>query len=322
MNDLVFITAYCPTVEQEISLERCVDSILKCGLHIALISHTHIPIHIQKKCNYYIYDYENDISDDSSLMGYNYFKHEAFEIISKYFSKYFYGFAIYRMFAMASQIAINFGYKRLHHIEYDCELLDPQILFEHARLLDKYDSIVYTDNGKDDGFLFGSLKSFKVESLPQKFKSYDREFIKEEMVKLDKKYLEFLTKKLFMNSGKVLFKNEIELSEDKFKKGTRFYNRNLHYTFFYDNTKSTLNIFYKSIKDHPEKINVIVNENTVITINTEPNCWYIKNLGKFEEINNVRIDNSKNIMFETAFDTNKRNEYKLTSYIVYYEKNN
>lgn len=322
MNDLIFITAHCPTIEQEVSLERCIDSILRCGFHVALISHTHIPIHIQKKCNYYVYDYKNDISDDDNLMGFSSFKGSDFYIFSRYFSKYFYGFAIYRMFAIASQIAINFGYEKLYHIEYDCELLDTEVLFEHKRLLDEYDSVLYTDNGKDDGFLFGSLKSFKVESLPEKFKSYDREFITEEMIKLDSTYLEFLTKKLFMNSGKVLFKNETDLSSDKFKKGIRFYNRNLHYTLYYDKTKSSLNIFYKSIKDNSEKITVIVNDTDVTTINVEPGHWYIRKLGEFETINSVRIDNSKHIMSEIFFDENKRHRYKLQSHIVYNEKNN
>ena len=48
MKDLILITAYCPTEEQVVALEKCIDSVLKCGNHIALISHTHIPIHIQK----------------------------------------------------------------------------------------------------------------------------------------------------------------------------------------------------------------------------------------------------------------------------------
>lgn len=322
MNDLIFITAHCPTLEQEVSLEKCIDSIIKCGFHIALISHTHIPIHIQKKCNYYVYDYKNDISDDDSLMGFNSFKTNNFYIFSRYFNKYFYGFAIYRMFSIASQIAMNFGYKRMYHIEYDCELLDTELILEHKKLLDEYDSVLYTDDGTEDGFLFGSLKSFKVESLPEKFKFYDREFITEEMSKLDSAYLEFLTKKLFVGSGKVIFKHESELSPNKFKKGIRFYSRNLHYTLYYDKTKSSLNIFYKSIKDSSEKITIIVNEKNVTTINVEPRHWYIKSLGDFETINSVRIDNSKHIMFETSFDANKRSKYKLESHIVYDEKDN
>ena len=69
MKDLIFISAYCPTEEHENNLDRCINSVLECGKHIVLVSHSHIPIHIQKKCQYYIYDYNNDISEDHSLFG-------------------------------------------------------------------------------------------------------------------------------------------------------------------------------------------------------------------------------------------------------------
>jgi hypothetical protein len=199
MEDLIFITAFCPTEEQERVLEKCVNSVLQCGNDIALISHSHIPIHIQKKCKYYFYDHLNDTSDDYNLLG---FQHYVFAnktmIQSKFFQKYFYGFAIYRMFSMASQIATNFGYKNIHHIEYDCEILDKNIIDRNSELLKEYDSVIYTDNGKDDGFLFGSFKSFKVSSLPENFKNYNRNFIQEEIRKIKPSNLESITKKLFI----------------------------------------------------------------------------------------------------------------------------
>ena len=74
MKDLIFITAYCPTEEQEMALEKCIDSVLGTNNHIALISHSHIPIHIQKKCQYYVYDYNNELSDDYNLMCHMSFK--------------------------------------------------------------------------------------------------------------------------------------------------------------------------------------------------------------------------------------------------------
>ena len=73
MKDLIFITAYCPTDEQIEALEKCLESVKKTGCHILLVSHTHIPIHIQKKCQYYVYDYLNEISDDYNLFGDNFF---------------------------------------------------------------------------------------------------------------------------------------------------------------------------------------------------------------------------------------------------------
>ena len=224
MKDLILITAYCPTEEQEAALEKCIDSVLECGKHILLISHTHIPIHIQKKCQYYVYDYNNDVVDDYNLMGYYhyFFFNDNKKINSRFFIKNFYGFAIYRMFSIASQIAINFGYQNIHHIEYDCELIDKNLIHENSEYLKEYDSVICTDSGDENGWLYGSFKSFKVSSLPDKFKNYDRDYIESEMRKIEPTHLEFLTKKLFIDSGNVLFKNDNDLSNQRFNKGPKF----------------------------------------------------------------------------------------------------
>ena len=320
MIDLVFITAYCPTDEQINALEKCVDSVLQCGKDIALISHSHIPVHIQKKCQYYLYDHLNDTSDDNNLLGFQHYIFANKTIIqSKFFQKHFYGFAIYRMFSMASQIAINFGYKNIHHIEYDCEILDKNIIDRNSELLKEYDSVIYTDNGNDDGFLFGSFKSFKVSSLPEHFKNYNRNFIQEEIIKINPRNLESITKKLFINSGKVLF--QPTPSDKEIKKGENFYNRNVHYTLFYNPVDLTLNIFFKSFKNVEEEIVIIVNKESVITLNAEPNHWNIKTLGVFDNINHVRVDNSEKVIYEKTFDDEIRKIFKIESYITD-EKNN
>jgi hypothetical protein len=314
MNDLIFITAFCPTEEQERVLEKCVDSVLQCGKDIALISHSHIPIHIQKKCQYYFYDHLNDTSGDYNLLGHNQFSFDNKKIQSRFFNKTFYGFAIYRMFSIASQIAINFGYNNIHHIEYDCELLDKTLIDKNSDYLKEYDSVICTDNGKKDGFLFGSFKSFKVSSLPEHFKNYNRDFIENEMKVLEPKQLEFFTKNLFINNGKVLFQNEP--TEDKFKRGGAFYNRNLHYTLYYNPIDLTLNIFYNSINDNEENIVVIVNKEKIINISVKPKHWHIRTLGVFDDINHIRIDNSQKVIYEKTFDDNFRKVFKIKSYIM------
>jgi hypothetical protein len=314
MKDLIFVTAYCPTEEQEIELEKCINSVLECGKHVALISHSHIPIHIQKKCQYYVYDYNNEISNDYNLIGYNHFIFDDSKIESRFFSKAFYGFAIYRMFSIASQLAINFGYEKIHHIEYDCELLDKDLIEQHSRFLEEYDSVIYTHDGRNDGFLFGSFKSFKVSSLPNYFKNYDKDFIDTEMRKIDLKQLEAFTKNLFINSGKVLFLNEP--SKEKFKRGRKFSNRNLHFTLFYDPLKKTLNLFYNTTKTSSEEIVVIVNKKHIINLHTQVGHWQITRLGIFDEIDYVRIDNSDKIIYELSFDKELREIFKSESYIT------
>lgn len=317
--DLVFVTAFCPTEEQEKTLERCIDSVKNCGCHIALLSHSHIPIHIQKKCDYYFYDYNNEISEDYNLIGHLTFGFNDFLIQSRFFKKTFYGFAIYRMFSMVSQIAINFGYENIHHIEYDCELLDNNLIKENADHLMEYDSVIYTSNGNKDGFLFGSFKSFKVKSLPSKFINYDKNFIDEGMRNLEFTHLEYLTKNLFLESGNVLFKNEP--SETRFKRGKNLDSRNLHHTLYFNPYDKTLNFFYKSNTDFISKIVIITNEKNLFEIKINPHHWHILQLGIFDEIRHVRIDNGEKIIYEKTFDAEFREIFKTKSYITYAKDN-
>jgi len=320
MRDLIFITAFCPTEEQERVLEKCVDSVLKCGKDVALISHSHVPFHIQKKCHYYFYDHLNDVSDDCDFLAHHHFIINGGRIQSRFFHKYFYGFSIYRMFSIASQIGINFGYDNIHHIEYDCELLDKNLIEENIELLKDFDSVIYTDNGREDGFLFGSMKSFRVKSLPDKFKNFDREYIENDMKKRDPKHLEHFTKELFINSGKVSF--QPVPSEDRFNRGPNFYNRNLHYTLFYNPHDLTLNIFYNSFRDTEEEILVMVNKEKIIRIQVKPRHWYMRPLGIFNDINHIRIDNTNKIVYQKYFDPDFREIFKIKSYLIVDEKNN
>lgn len=313
MGDLVFITAYCPTEEQEKSLDSCVDSVLQSGHHVAIISHSHIPVHIQKKCNYYFFDYLNDTSDNHELLGLKYFNFPDSTIQSIFFDKYFYGFSIYRMFSMASQIAINFGYENIHHIEYDCKLMDADLLKEHQDFLKKYDSIIYTTTGDENGFLYGPFKSFKVSSLPVQFKNYNRDFIESEIKKIQPAQLEFLTKKIFLDSGKVLFKKQSELY-NRFQGSQSFYQRNLHYTLFYSKENESLNIFYQGF-EFPEKITILINGEKVFNLLVKANHWHMLELGNFDDITSVRLDNSAKILHEVFFDPNIREIYKNKSFI-------
>jgi hypothetical protein len=255
----------------------------------------------------------NEISDDYNLFGNNFFAVDDIIINSKFIQKSFYGFAIYRMFSIASQLAINFGYKNIHHIEYDCELLDETLISEHSSLLEAYDSILYTDTGNKDGFMFGSLKSFKVESLPDNFKNYNRDIIESEMRRIEPKHLETFTKSIFINSGNVLFKR---LDEQKFKKGPKFVSIGRHYTLYYNDEDKTLNVFYRSLTDKPENIVVIVNDNKIVRLNVSPGHWYMNRLGIFDEINYVRIDDSKKTLLEKHFDNEFREILKKESYIT------
>lgn len=317
MKNLVLITAYCPSEEQEKMLERCIDSIISLNHHILLISHTHIPIHIQKKCNYYFYDYFNDINHDDDLLFFvRYVIDDSTTIRSKYFIKEFYGFAIYRMLTIASQIANNFGYENLHHIEYDCVLSDNDLIEEHNYLLTKYDSVFYTDNGEDTGFLLGAFKSFKVDKLPKLFKNYDRDKMREMIVDVPLIPLETFTKHIFKESGNVIFKNSTELKAT----GKFFQNesplRLKHFTPFYDHRDNKFLLFYKNMGDKIDVLRVYVNGQKKYELSIQPGIWHINTLCKFEDLNNLLILCDNKIIYDKTFSEEQRETLKKNAYLI------
>jgi len=313
-EDLIFITANCPTVEQEDLLEKCVNSIADKGYDIAIISHTHVPIHIQKKCQYYIYDHLNDVSYDPNLFGEKYFAFNGKIIRSHFFQKSFYGFAIYRMFSLASKLAINFGYKNIHHIEYDTELLDINLIKEHSDSLKEYDSLIYTNDGTPTGFLFGSFKSFSVSKLPDLFANYNRERMEEIISKMEPRQLEYFTKVILRESGNLLIKPESELTPERFKNG-QWWSDQHHYTLYYNPENQSLNFFYRSIGTVEENIVVIVNKQKMLSIEVSSGFWITRPLGDLDSISHVRIDNSKKILYDKDLTPDLKEIIKKTSYI-------
>jgi hypothetical protein len=320
VEDLVFITAFCPYDEQIEELDRSVDSVNRLGFDVALLTHTHVPLYIQKKCKFYVYDHVNEISDDLDLRGFRTYSFNNKTIYSKYFSKYFYGFSIYRMFAMASSLAKNYGYEKIHHLEYDCQILDKELIVTHSNYLDEYDSVMYTDTGDGDGFMFGSFKSFRTDRLPKEFANYDKEFIRNKIKNSSQKPLEFFTKDLFKENCNILFQNISLLNNNNFLKGKSFFNRRNYNTLFYDEADESINFFY-GINNQNKNLTIILNHNHVLHSEVFPKSWHILKLGKLNEISHVRVDDSETIIREMDLNSINKEIFKQNSFIVHEENN-
>lgn len=323
MNDLIFVTAHCPTEEHEKMLERCLNSISETNKDILLISHTHVPIHLQKKCKYYFYDHFNDINHEDDLLYFvRYLIDDRSTIRSKYFTKEFYGFAIYRMFTIASQISINFGYQNLHHIEYDCELRDLKLIEEHSKILESYDSVLYTDTGDLQGFLFAAIKSFKVNKLPELFKNYDKEKIRTMMVQTPLVPLENFTKHIFNVGGNVFFRNSKEIRETgrfiQYESPLRL----KYFTPYFDETKNKFFLFYKNISNEIDHLKLFVNGKELINLKINIGYWRIQELCNSEDLRSLLIISKNKIIYDKEFTQIEREQLKQNAYLIINEKNN
>jgi hypothetical protein len=281
MKDLIFVTAYCPNQEQIDRLSECIDSLPNDDFDIALISHSHIPLEIQKKCQFYIYDYLNELSDDEDLRHFESHRTENHFLKSKYLNKNsFYGFAIYRMFSTICKLAKNYGYERIYHVEYDFVIKDKSIFTNHKNFLNQYDSVFYTIDEHSD-MILGGFKSFNVSKLPYLFENYNREKMTEIIKEQNLIPLEQFTKKIFQDVGNNLFisRKIIEKKVD-YKK---FVSQDLNWCYCYNESDNQLYFFYSNIFNDDQHIKVESNKvNFKKTIQSKR--FHIQNLGDIDEV--------------------------------------
>jgi hypothetical protein len=311
-NDLIFVTAYCPTQEQISRLSQCIDSLPNENFDIALITHSHVPLEIQQKCQYYIYDHLNDLSDDEELRHFEYHNSETHRLKSKLVKKTpFYGFSIYRMFSAISKLAENYGYKRIYHVEYDYVIKDKSIFTNHKNFLQKFDSVFYKID-EDDDMILGGLKSFNVDKLPELFKNYN----KEEMTKMMKEEnlipLEEFTKKIFSDAGNVLLISKSHIKERVEIK--KFTSQELNWCYCYNEKDGQLYLFYLNIINDLELIGV-KSDDFYDEKNLTKDKYYIKSLGDINNIHNLTLLRNKTIVSEIVITEELKQKIKKYSLI-------
>ena len=289
-KDLIFVTAYCPTQEQIDRLSECIDSLPNTEFDIALISHSHVPLDIQKKCQYYIFDYLNELSDDEELKHFELHSTENHSLKTKYLKKTpFYGFSIYRMFSTISKLAKNYGYERIYHVEYDYVIKDQSIFTNHRNFLEKFDSIFYTID-KDLGMILGGLKSFNVNKLPDLFENYNKEKMTKMMKEQNLIPLEHFTKKIFQDVGNNLFLSNKNI-EDKVEI-KKFVTQDLNWCYCHNKSDNQIYLFYTNLFDYEQEIELESNKRS-FKKTVSPKTYHIQNLGDIDQVEFITFIRNK-----------------------------
>ena len=317
MKDLILITAYTPTPQHEELLKRAILSVKKIGFDILLVSHSHTPLEIQKLCQYYFYDHINDVTDEVDFRHFEYFNSSEFQIKSKYFTKNFYGFSIYRMFSIASKIAKNFGYERLYHMEYDCEVLDQCIFMEHQEFLKTHDAVFYTVGGSEIDFLIACFKSFKVDSLPETFANYDKGHMSDVIINTHCKPLENYTKRIFRGLNTKFLDSRSIFTTGKFVQ-SNLISRKKHFTMFYNPLNEKVEFFIRNLWDENQKVMLITNNNFIQNIEVLPNHWHIRTLCDINDFESMMVLQNNSLIYE--FRVNNKEELETFKENAFIEK--
>ena len=183
MKDLILITAYCPDDNRENILRNLVTSLEKHKniFDVMITSHTPIPLDIQKKVDVSLFDKKNEILTDWDLLNQPWFNpNDERRIQSSFLSKKNTHLAIWRLMILGFSTAKNMGYRKVHHIEYDCEINEISEFIDNSELLNKNNSVVYMDvKYTVDEVMFGSFQSYFIPKIHKLLIELDEEKIKD-----------------------------------------------------------------------------------------------------------------------------------------------
>ena len=297
MKDLILITTYCPDDYRENILRDLVDSLQSSPFDVMIVSHTPIPLDIQKKVNFVWYDEKNELLTDWDLLNQPWFNPgNDRRIQSSLLSKINTHLAIWRMLILGNSIAKNLGYKKVHKIEYDCIIKDYDEFIENSNLLDTHSCITYNKSGETvDDILFGSFISYNLKDLHPNFLILDEEAIKQKIRNSPTKSPELMAKELFHHKGDAVIKLKsiLDQKENKFgivdgQMGNNFIPWAVP---FYDRLTNQLGFVVWNTKNKDGvKHQIIVNGDKMHDVPFTPyDSWRIEFIGNFDSIENLLI---------------------------------
>jgi hypothetical protein len=318
MKDLIQISAYCPDDYRENLLRNLVNSLSKYDhlFDLMVISHTPIPLDIQKKVDLVIYDKKNEILTDWDMLNQPWFNPgNDRRIQSSYLSKKNTHLAIWRMWILGFSTAKNLGYKKLHNIEYDSEINNINEFIENSNHLSNYTSIIYVDKQPTvDSILLGSFQSYQLGSLPSKLINLDEEWIKNLIRTSPSKSPELMLQRLLEEKGRVLYKdrNDLEKGENKFgivdgQMGNNFIPWAVP---FYDKLTNELGfVVWNNKNEDGVKHQIIVNNTQMYDIPFTPyNNWRMEFLCNLDSVENLLIIENNKIRENISLKTQEEKD--------------
>ena len=317
-EDIILISAYCPSIKKMDKLRKLINQlqVFREKYDILIVSHTEIAIDIQNKVDLFLYDKKNELLTDWDLINQPWFSPgdgQDRRIQSGLLTGRNTHLAIWRMLILGFSLVKNIGYKKVHHIEYDCEIRDDFEIEENSKLLDDYDFIYYKDIKENvDDILFGSFQSLKIESLPRDLLILNEDNIKDMIRKSFSKSPEGMLENILINNGKVKVKNRVLLE----KNGNKFATSENDETFnpwgvpYIDLKDNKINfIAWNTIKNNGVNYTIIVNDDYILKVyKLLKDHWTILGLDYIENIHKIIIIEDNTIRDTIKFNSNEDKE--------------
>ena len=320
-KDLILITAYCDNSEKLNLLRNLVTFFKKSDKYDTLVSsHSVLPEDIVKECDYFFYDSKNILLEDYDLRSAAWFDPDGQGPINSIFTGFYNThLAVWRLIIFGNQIAKNLGYNKIHHIEYDTEVIKTNEIDENSELLNSYDVITYniSDHGHQE-LLLGSYQSYNVNKIPKDLIEYNEDRILNTIRNSLMKSPEVFLKSFLHENTKFLEKKiyERKINGIFFGISNNDPNHPAWCVPYYDNKTDKLFFIVWNMEGINENINVrlIYNKEKIVNIeDVKTKSWRLIELGNYNNSQELVVILNNKIRNIYNFDL-IRESFKYYSY--------
>ncbi len=324
MKDIVIITSYCDTEEKETVLRNLINDFdgHRDSFDIMVVSHLPIPYDISQKVNFAFYDEKNELLYDTNLRSTPWFNPgDERAILSCYTGNFNTHLAIWRMLILGNIISKSCGYKKAHHIEYDCSIKHLEELYNNSKLLDEYDAVVYNKIVDTvDPILFGTYQAYNLTKLHHDLLFLDENKIKSIIKDSEHKSPEKMLFELLNHNNNVILKNKniLESNNNEFGMShNKISNGNTAWCLpFYDRLTKKLGFVIWNMEEHNKdiEVQVIYNDDKVFNFGYVPSKhWRLIDIDDFSNAKKMVVILNNKIRNVYNFEVDGEN-FKNVSY--------
>lgn len=316
MKDLIVIPTYCPDEHRKEVLHQIIQNLQKVRdrYHIMVVSHSPISELSTSKVDYVYIDNENLLLKDYDLTNKFWFKNDKFKINSSLIYTSSTHYAIYGLIHYIINFSKFKGYEKIHYIEYDVTL-NTNLIDEVNKKLDTHDNVIFGIGNEFGLNMESGYFAFKIGNFPEQYFKHDKEFILNEIKKINNRMTENYTPHFLSVNNR----NSYRFKDIPFK---RTVDSHENYGLMWCvpiNIKDTDELVLFVFNELGGEYDIIVScdGNYTTLKNTKKGTWTLNKLGNINTINNIQIIINGHVSRNIIINDSNRDIFKLNNFLKY-----
>jgi hypothetical protein len=293
MKDLISIFAYCPDDNRKKILQDLLTQLqpIKDKFDIMVVAHSSISDLSYAMVDHYYYDKDNRLLYDFDVRKKHWFTNDLFDINTTLAYPPSTHLAIYSLLYYTFNFSNFKGYKKIHCIEYDINIVNLNLFVDVSNTLDNFDTVMF--RGEDAKWIYGTYFAFSMNNFPSDYFIYDEEKILDFLRESETKMTEEITDRILTPNGRTIFFEPLSKLDPAgiFQKVDSHMNEGLMWCVPLCDYDSDVLLFFVYNENGGEyDVNIIVNNQNHFHIKIrEIGCWEFVTLGDINDINSILV---------------------------------